>query len=728
MFTARSGFRRRGAALPSFLQPGRNVWRAARATRAAMLIDAAPYFAAARAAMLAARHTIHIVGWDLDGETPFHGAEGATDGLPETLGAFLTALVARRPELKIRLLLWDHSLFYVFERDLVPNYACLWDAPKQIEICLDDVLPIGGCHHQKLVVIDERLAFCGGIDLTRRRWDTPEHLPDDPRRVDPSGESYAPFHDAALMLDGDAARALGDLVRLRWNRSACDRLPAKALAQVAEAPGPDIWPAEVTPEFADVAVGIARTQPQFGRERMVNEVEILFADMIDAARDRIHIENQYLTATAFGARLARRLRANPALDALVVTPARYDSWLLKATMAGGRARFMDNLAQAGCDDCVRLRAPEVRHGETTASVMVHAKLMIVDDILLRVGSANICNRSMGLDTECDVVLVAETEAHRAAIQRVQNRLIAEHLGVAPDAVGAEIAARGSFFEALDRLKGVGDGTRRLVPVKDDDVRTDFEMSPFDALADPPEALIDEGPDAMKRPLRPLPLLGKIAAVAAVFLAVALLWQTSAIAEPSEIFRVLDRVARMPWTEAVVIAAFLAGGFVAVPVTLMIVATLVVFNGWPGVALAGAGALASAVATYIVGRRLGTGVLRRYLGPRLNRIRRVLPERSLWRIATVRMAPIAPFFLVNLVAGAAGVRFHNYVAGSLLGLLPDVVLIAVLVQQSRLVLADPGPDAILVLFGLVAAWGTLSLAISILVVRRWRLAPLARGQG
>jgi uncharacterized membrane protein YdjX (TVP38/TMEM64 family) len=232
---------------------------------------------------------------------------------------------------------------------------------------------------------------------------------------------------------------------------------------------------------------------------------------------------------------------------------------------------------------------------------------------------------------------------------------------------------------------------------------------------------------MRRPLRPLPLIGKIAAVAMVFLGAVLLWQTSAIAEPSQVFQALDRIARMPWAAAVVIVGFLAGGFVAVPVTLMIVATMVVFNGWPGAVLAGFGALASAIATYVVGRRLGTGVLRRYLGPRLNRIRRVLPEKSLWRIATVRMAPIAPFFLVNLVAGAAGVRFLNYIAGSLIGLLPDLVLMAFLVQQGRLALTEPGPNALLVLLGLVLAWGALSLAISFLVVRRWRLAPIARAQ-
>ena len=159
-------FRRPSPQAQGFLRPGRNVWRASRADRAAMLVDAAPYFAVARAAMREARHTIHIVGWDLDGEIPFVGPEGADDGLPEKLGPFLAALVTRRPELKVRLLLWDHALFYVFGRDLVPNYACLWDAPHGIDICLDDVLPLGASHHQKIVVIDERLAFCGGIDLT----------------------------------------------------------------------------------------------------------------------------------------------------------------------------------------------------------------------------------------------------------------------------------------------------------------------------------------------------------------------------------------------------------------------------------------------------------------------------------------------------------------------------------------------------------------------------------
>lgn len=713
-------FRRSAPPPEGILRPGHNVWRVARARRAAMIVDPAPYFAAVRAAMREARHSIHIVGWDLDGEISLTGPEGVTDGLPEKLGPFLAELVARRPDLKVRLLLWDHALFYVFERDLVPNYACLWEAPRSVDICLDDVLPLGACHHQKIVVVDERVAFCGGIDLTRRRWDTPEHLPDDPHRIDPAGEAYPPFHDAQLVVDGEAAAALGELVRQRWNRSACARIPKRALARVAAAPGPDPWPAQVAPEFADVPVGIARTQPRFGRERRVAEVEALYLDMLDAARRHVYVENQYLTAPSFGARLAERLNRVPELQAAFVTPARYDSWLLRATMAGGRAKFMDALGAAGCADCVRLLAPESERDGATAQVMVHAKLMIVDDTLLRVGSANICNRSMGLDTECDLVLAAETPAHRAAIRRAHARLLGEHLGCGAAAALAALEREPNLFAALDALADPN-GPRRLAPVCDEDARGDAELSPFDALADPPEALIDEGPDAARRPFRPLPTVAKIASVVLAFGMLAVLWQTSALAEPDDVLEVLDAATRQPWTAGAAIALCVAGGLAALPLTVMLIATVAAFGGWEGVALAGVGAVASAVAAYALGRRLGAGVLRRHIGPRLNRIRRHLPETGVFDLAAIRMVPIAPFFVVNLVAGATGVRFGPYLLGSVLGLLPDVLLIGALAHFARRALAEPGLGATLALAAGVAAWAALSVALSVAVVRRWRAA-------
>src|SRR3546814_8761954 len=91
-------------------------------------------------------------------------------------------LLQRRPELKIHLLLWDYSMLYALEREPLPALKLDWTTPAQISVCLDDVLPIGACHHQKLVVIDDAVAFSGGLDLTIRRWDTTEHALDNPRR------------------------------------------------------------------------------------------------------------------------------------------------------------------------------------------------------------------------------------------------------------------------------------------------------------------------------------------------------------------------------------------------------------------------------------------------------------------------------------------------------------------------------------------------------------------
>src|SRR3546814_14781470 len=101
--------------------------------------------------------------------------------------------------------------------------------PPQIELCLDKMLPVGASHHQKVVVADDAVAFCGGLDLTIKRWDTPEHLPQHPLRRDPAGQDYQPFHDVQMMVDGEAAAALGDLARRRWKRVTRESLDRKSV-------------------------------------------------------------------------------------------------------------------------------------------------------------------------------------------------------------------------------------------------------------------------------------------------------------------------------------------------------------------------------------------------------------------------------------------------------------------------------------------------------------------
>ncbi|MEK9971309.1 MAG: phospholipase, partial [Ferrovibrio sp.] len=249
------------------LRPGENVWRRESAGRATMLVDAAAYFGALRQTLRNARHSVIVTGWDIDSRTPLVGPDGKTgDDLPVEFGAFLTALVRRRPQLSIKLLLWDYySAVYSLERELMPSLALQWNTPRQIELCLDDVLPIGASHHQKIVVVDDAVAFSGGLDLTIRRWDTDRHELGNALRVDPAGKPYPPFHDVQMMVDGAAAAALGQLVRGRWYRVTHELLaPAPAFHAQADR---DPWPAAVPPDFTGtVSIGIARTEPRYGPE------------------------------------------------------------------------------------------------------------------------------------------------------------------------------------------------------------------------------------------------------------------------------------------------------------------------------------------------------------------------------------------------------------------------------------------------------------------------------
>ncbi|TMJ32652.1 MAG: hypothetical protein E6G96_05850 [Alphaproteobacteria bacterium] len=402
------------------LNAPRNIWRLERAERAALLIDAASYYGALREALIKARSSVFVIGWDLDSRTRLVGERGPPlDGYPETFAQFLTALVNERPDLLVHLLVWDYSMLYALEREPFPIFSLGWRTPQRIRYCLDDDLPVGASHHQKLVVIDDAVAFCGGLDITIRRWDTAEHRPDDPRRVDPAGVRYHPFHDVQALVDGKAALALAELVRERWARAGCVAAPPVQ-------PTGDPWPDTVKPDFKLVDVGVARTLPITEETDEIREIEGLFVDAIDHATRTIYIENQFLTATRIAERLAKRMQEQPALEVVMVVPKAHHSWLESQVMRSGRVRFMQILEAAGVLDRVALLSPHVCAGKSDTDVMVHSKLMIVDDVLLHVGSANLNNRSIGLDSECDLAIEAASADQRRRLQAIRDRLLGHH--------------------------------------------------------------------------------------------------------------------------------------------------------------------------------------------------------------------------------------------------------------------------------------------------------------
>ena len=124
------------------------------------------------------------------------------------------------------MLSWDFSVIYVLERELLPARSFGWQDSERLHFRLDGRHPVGASQHQKVVVIDGSLAFLGGIDLTKARWDTRRHAADEGRRRDPDGNSYRPFHDVQAVVSGPTAAELRELADERWMNATGESLPA----------------------------------------------------------------------------------------------------------------------------------------------------------------------------------------------------------------------------------------------------------------------------------------------------------------------------------------------------------------------------------------------------------------------------------------------------------------------------------------------------------------------
>lgn len=319
---------------------------------------------------------------------------------------------------------------------------------------LDGMHPGGASHHQKIVVVDDAIAFVGGIDMAIKRWDTPEHRAHDPRRVDPRGQPYPPVHDVQMAVDGEAARALASLVRERWQRATGRRWQARQRGRG------DPWPRGLMPDLRDVEVAIARTQPAYNGDPEVREVETLHLDAIAVAQRSIYIEAQYFTSTATSAALCQRLLEPDGPEVILVLPRVASGWLEQTTMGVLRARLLKQLQGADRFGRLRVYYPVVPDLDGSC-VNVHSKVLVVDDALVRIGSSNLANRSMGLDTECDLTIEAAGKTRMArAIAHFRDRLLGEHLGVSPEMVAGMAAAKASLIAAVEELRSAG-RTREL---------------------------------------------------------------------------------------------------------------------------------------------------------------------------------------------------------------------------------------------------------------------------
>lgn len=452
------------------LEPGTTCWRRETSGRAALIVDMAVYFDAAMAAMRKARHTVHLLNWAFEPQTLFHPQPGCTGPEDDRIANFLKRLSNDNPSLDVRILCWQSALPVAATQNWFPLADRKAFAGSDVKFVLDGKLPMGASHHQKAIIIDEAIGFCGGGDIGPDRWDTDQHLDDDPRRQETkhahrsAEKDFDSRHEVMGLVEGAAAKALGLLFRERWARCTGEILPEPPKTQ-------PIWPEQMKPQFANIDVGLSRTHGAWRRHAEVREVERLHLASIAQASRCIYMENQYFTSPLIAAALARRLGEADGPEVVLIGTEHSPSFFDQATMDRTRVRFIEMLKRADKHGRFRAYSPVTTLGRI---IIVHAKLTIIDDRLLRIGSANINNRSMGLDTECDLAFEATGRSgvgNRAEITRLRTHLLAHWLGCDDASVETAIGKAGGVGPGLESLRNAG--YARLRPI---------ELPPVEGLA------------------------------------------------------------------------------------------------------------------------------------------------------------------------------------------------------------------------------------------------------
>jgi phosphatidylserine/phosphatidylglycerophosphate/cardiolipin synthase-like enzyme len=370
-----------------------------------VLIDGATALPRIAAALAAAESHVHIAGWNVEAGFRL----GHEPGSP-TVGDLLAELAERLP---VRVLVWAGAPIPVFK----PTRAEVREGREElcggtrIQCMLDSHERPAHCHHEKLVIIDDRLAFVGGIDLTGLggdRYDRNDH---------PYRGSIG-WHDAAVGIRGPAVHDVAEHFRSRWQEVAGERLDAPSV------PGP----------AGEVELQLVRTLPEHVYEfagRGEFRIVEAYTRALRSAERLVYLENQFLWSPELVAILADKLRRPPTPDfrLVILLPARANNGAddtkgqlgVLTEADGGRGRLL----------ACTLYARDSATGQSKP-VYVHAKIGIVDDRWMTIGSANLNAHSLFNDSEVNIVT-----QDRELVIDVRRRLWAEHLETSVEAVSAD---------------------------------------------------------------------------------------------------------------------------------------------------------------------------------------------------------------------------------------------------------------------------------------------------
>jgi phosphatidylserine/phosphatidylglycerophosphate/cardiolipin synthase-like enzyme len=399
-----------------------------------VLIDGAAALPRVAEELQQARSHVHLTGWFLS-----PGLALTRGGEPIVVRNLLAELAEK---IDVRVLLWAGAPVPVFRpsRADVRRMRASLTRHTKIECALDSCTGFSHCHHEKTIVIDDRVAFVGGIDLTLDGgdpFDTPEH----------NARGSLGWHDAAVRIEGPAVADVAEHFRLRW------RLPGRE----------ELPPPEVPETSGELELQVTRTVPAKTYEALPGGDYSIVASYLGALRTAerfVYLESQFLWSPEVVQILAGKLREPPRDDfrVVVLLPVRANDG---ADVSRGQIAA---LIQAD-DGAGRFLACTIyaRTENLRDVVYVHAKIGIVDDRWLTIGSANLNSHSLFHDTEMNVVSLDPELARETRL-----RLWSEHLEVEPGEIDGEPARViderwiPTAEEQLERLRNGEPLTHRLV--------------------------------------------------------------------------------------------------------------------------------------------------------------------------------------------------------------------------------------------------------------------------
>jgi phosphatidylserine/phosphatidylglycerophosphate/cardiolipin synthase-like enzyme len=346
---------------------------------------------------------------------------------------FLESLCKKNEQLNIYLLAWDFSVLFAMDREWFQDMIFNWTSSKRIHYRFDSSHAVGASHHQKFVIIDGYISFVGGLDISSGRWDDRRHLSSNSERVDANKKHYEPYHDMQALLTGPVSRQLVRLFQERWKKAGGDHLNLPEVKTKSD----HLEVSSLLPlESSQVALSRTYARTIVPETEPIREIRNLYRDAILSAEKLVYIENQYFSSQVIFRALIDRMNDEklPKTNIVLIIPKKPHAFVEEISLGLIQAKVLHILKET---------AKRTGHGlgiyytlsgkgnDNDPVTYIHAKLVSVDDKFLTVGSANLTNRSMGLDTELNVSW-EETDSNgnlARSIRDIRISLLVEHTGL-----------------------------------------------------------------------------------------------------------------------------------------------------------------------------------------------------------------------------------------------------------------------------------------------------------